>query len=403
MQRILTITGIVILFVIGAVILAGGLGGGANAYQIPSDPVLATVLLVSIMVLVVLTIALGFGLARGFGVLSKELFTKHDPDDRPAIEKRALEAADKFGNTAESALKRFGYGENQAAAPYTPGYSYKSQAENVETRQFLIGFGIVMLLLVGYAVFSQGSKWLADIQAFDPLLFGIGIGSVVVLIGATVAMGVGLAIWFQRTVEEQQKAKQLTEPAWPAAQMVELEQKIKTAPAAIKEMTFLDKSLIALNIGLLAILLGAVAVWVVPGMITVGQVDQALNPKPTEAPAGAQAIALPPGLQAELDDLPAGDAATGKKLIDEQTAPCSACHKFDSPDKLVGPSLQKIGTDAAVRKPGYPAQAYIYESITQPGAFVVPSYQDGQMPVNFKEILTAQQIADIVAYLESLK
>jgi mono/diheme cytochrome c family protein len=62
-----------------------------------------------------------------------------------------------------------------------------------------------------------------------------------------------------------------------------------------------------------------------------------------------------------------------------------------------------IGTEGATRKPGYSARAYIYESITEPGAFVVPSYQDGLMPPNFKEILSAQQIADLVAYLETLK
>lgn len=403
MQRILTITGMVVLFVIGAVFLAGGAGGGVVAYQVPSDPVLATVLLVSLVLVVGLTVAVGFGLARGFGLLSKELTTKHDPEDRPAVEKRAVAAADKLGAGAESALKRFGYGENQSATPYVPAYSYKAQAEQAETRQFLIGFGIVMVVLIGYAIFSQGAKWLAALQRADPLLLGIGIGSVVVTLGAIGAMGFGLSLWFQRTVEEQQKAAQLKEPAWPAAQLVALEHKIKTVPATITEMTFLDQSLIALNVGLLVIFLGAIAVWVLPGMIAVSQIDQALNPQPTAVPVVSVAITLPAGLQAELDKLPAGEAAAGKQLIDNQIAPCAACHNFNKPDPLIGPALQKIGAEGATRKSGYSARAYIYESIILPSAFVPPSFQDGLMPANFKEILTAQQIADVVAYLETLK
>jgi mono/diheme cytochrome c family protein len=401
-QRTLTIIGIVVLFVIGAVFLVNTAAGGGAAYQIPTDPVLATVLLVSIVVLVVLTVVVGFGLARGFGVLSKELTAKHDPDDRPDIETKALGLVERIGNGLGSFFQRFGYGENAPTAPYTPNYSYKAQDEKQETRQFLIGFGLVMLLFVGYAVVSQGPKWVVEVQKFDPLLLGIGIGSVLGMLVLVVGLGVGLAIWFQRTVEEQQKAAQLKEPAWPAAQIVELEHRIKSAPATINEMTFLDKSLIALNVGLLAIFVGAIALWVVPGMMTVSQVDQALHPKPTDVPAQAVSL-VPPELQKEIDALPAGNAAAGKQLIDDATVPCATCHKFDSPDKLVGPSLTVIGTEGATRKPGYSARAYIYESITEPGAFVVPSYQDGLMPPNFKEILSAQQIADLVAYLETLK
>ncbi len=70
---------------------------------------------------------------------------------------------------------------------------------------------------------------------------------------------------------------------------------------------------------------------------------------------------------------------------------------------IVGPSMIGVGTRAATRKPGYSAELYLYESITQPSAYVVQNFQDGLMPPNFKEVLTPQQISDIVAYLASLK
>jgi nitric oxide reductase subunit C len=67
------------------------------------------------------------------------------------------------------------------------------------------------------------------------------------------------------------------------------------------------------------------------------------------------------------------------------------------------PGDPPIGARAATRKPGYSATAYIYESITQPSAFLVPGFTDGLMPKTFKKDLTPQQIADLIAYLETLK
>lgn len=399
MQRILTIIVFVVLFAIGAVILAGGAVGTATTYGVPSDPVLAIVLVGAIIAVLVLTLVVGFGLARSFGLISSQLGVKLNADDRPEIEKRALGLVDRSGKVLGSVLSKVGYGESVAVKPYTPGYSYKADPERVETRQFLIGFGVVMLLLVGYAVVSQWQKWMVELRETDPTVLAVGAGSIVAIVGLTGALGFGLSFWFYRTVEEKDKTARLKEPAWPAAELVVLEQRVRRAPQTIKEMTFLDKSLIGLNVGLVAILLGAVGVWVVPGMLTVAQLDRVLNPWPTEAPPEVASL-VPPDLQKEIDALPPGDAARGKAGFNGQA--CHVCH-VDQPLGPPMPGDPPIGVRAAARKPGFAATAYLYESITLPNAYLVPGFPEGRMPPNFKTLLKPQEIADLIAYLESLK
>jgi type VI protein secretion system component VasK len=50
---------------------------------------------------------------------------------------------------------------------------------------------------------------------------------------------------------------------------------------------------------------------------------------------------------------------------------------------------------------GYTAQQYVLESIVVPGAYTVEGYAAGLMPANYGQITSAQDLADIVAYLNS--
>ncbi|HSR69551.1 MAG TPA: c-type cytochrome [Acidobacteriota bacterium] len=88
---------------------------------------------------------------------------------------------------------------------------------------------------------------------------------------------------------------------------------------------------------------------------------------------------------------------------------CSACHGDPSvPDSNnVGPHLGAIARQAAQRVEGLSAAQYIYQSILDPNEFISPECRDGQpctepsaMP-EYSGILTAQAMADIVAYLLS--
>lgn len=118
-------------------------------------------------------------------------------------------------------------------------------------------------------------------------------------------------------------------------------------------------------------------------------------------PTALPAPASPAELQAAFAALPAGDAAAGQTTFASQ--PCASCHSLVPDQVLVGPSLAGVGTRAETRRPGYPPELYIYESITHPSAYVVEGFQDGLMPQNFAQVLTPQQQADLIAYLLSLK
>jgi len=124
---------------------------------------------------------------------------------------------------------------------------------------------------------------------------------------------------------------------------------------------------------------------------------------------GAQAAAPTPPLR--------GDPERGKALFTTGVQPaCATCHLVrDTSDGLIGPELTHIGTTAAerVKDPGYTGSAkdaagYLRESITTPNAYIAPGCPAGAcfrdvMPQDFAQKLTTQQVADLVAYMLTLK
>jgi len=125
----------------------------------------------------------------------------------------------------------------------------------------------------------------------------------------------------------------------------------------------------------------------------------------TTAPSGA-----PIGTDLTVS-LPAGDADAGAALAQGAQGGCSACHELAA----VGPAwaasgdLQGIATRAGerIKEADYTgsattAQQYLIESIVQPNAFVVPGFDAGIMPQDYAQRLTAQQVADLIAYMETL-
>jgi mono/diheme cytochrome c family protein len=107
--------------------------------------------------------------------------------------------------------------------------------------------------------------------------------------------------------------------------------------------------------------------------------------------------------------LPQGDPAKGEKLATQHG--CVACHVTApvGPAWMASGDQPGIGTRATTRftEPGYTGHAtsseqYLFESIVNPSAFIVPNFQD-QMPKNFGEILSLQDVADLIAYLMTLK
>lgn len=114
--------------------------------------------------------------------------------------------------------------------------------------------------------------------------------------------------------------------------------------------------------------------------------------------------------------LPTGDAAHGQELFlqnaragNNSKLPCVACHSLNPGEIKVGPSLAGVASRAATREPGKSAEQYLRESIQQPNAFIVPDdpkYQangKSAMPEGLGNGMTDQDLADLIAYLLTLK
>ena len=97
-----------------------------------------------------------------------------------------------------------------------------------------------------------------------------------------------------------------------------------------------------------------------------------------------------------------GDPNNGQSLYTGALA-CSACHA----NAAVAPPTEGTFTRAentrlqAPELAGYTVEHYLIESILVPNAYIAPGYPGNAMPQNFGERLSAQDLVDLVAYLES--
>jgi len=109
--------------------------------------------------------------------------------------------------------------------------------------------------------------------------------------------------------------------------------------------------------------------------------------------------------------LPAGEAGRGKSLS-EAGLGCSGCHVLTAvgPKWLAEGGVAGIGTRAESRfqAAGYAGKAnsaeqYLFESIVLPNTSVVEGFQPNLMPQNYADRLSAQDMADLIAYMLSLR
>ena len=78
---------------------------------------------------------------------------------------------------------------------------------------------------------------------------------------------------------------------------------------------------------------------------------------------------------------------------------CSACHTLSAAKATgkVGPNLDNLVAYAKTAK--QPLEAFVQQSIVDPGKYVQPGYSDGIMPTNFGQSLTKEQLDHLVAFL----
>ena len=99
---------------------------------------------------------------------------------------------------------------------------------------------------------------------------------------------------------------------------------------------------------------------------------------------------------------PQSTVAQGEALAQENG--CTACHAKDR-ERLVGPGWGGIHGSAVTLADGSTLErddAYLTQSILDPDAKVVAGFEPGSMP-SFAEMLDADQVAAIVAYIRSLE
>lgn len=111
---------------------------------------------------------------------------------------------------------------------------------------------------------------------------------------------------------------------------------------------------------------------------------------------------------AELETL-SGDPINGQQLynglslaLDGGALGCVGCHNGQSAPQVQGTWTRTH--DERLQDPalaGYSVTRYLVESIVHPNAYIAPDYVANLMPDNYGKRLNAQQLADLVAYLES--
>ena len=137
--------------------------------------------------------------------------------------------------------------------------------------------------------------------------------------------------------------------------------------------------------------------------------------EPGAAPKAPEAAVAPVdsvGTDLTTPELPLGDTPAGEELA--TTLGCTACHILTDvgPTWLAEaePNGEGIGARAAARigasdysGTAATAEQYLREAIVLPDAFVVEGYPPSTMVMNYGEQLDAQNVADLIAYMMTLR
>lgn len=115
-------------------------------------------------------------------------------------------------------------------------------------------------------------------------------------------------------------------------------------------------------------------------------------------PAAAPALPRTGDFAKIVSELPAGNADNGTKLYNAKG--CVGCHSLEQGKRLVGPTFYNVYEDAKNQVPGMEPDAYLYQSIVDPNAHIVTTYQSGLMPATFSSQFTPQEMADMLAWFK---
>jgi mono/diheme cytochrome c family protein len=111
---------------------------------------------------------------------------------------------------------------------------------------------------------------------------------------------------------------------------------------------------------------------------------------------------VPEALALTGDVTPEALAAAGERIYNGAGG-CTACHGLGTraPNLLTDHAGQgPIGARCGSRRPGMDCKSYLYESLTNPGAFLVPGF--GNIMPDMRRQLADDQVWAVVAYLQSV-
>ena len=140
-----------------------------------------------------------------------------------------------------------------------------------------------------------------------------------------------------------------------------------------------------------------------------GGVPPETEEPPTEEPPATESPVTEPATPAAAP-ASGGLAAAGRQIFitgsgEGAATPCVTCHTIEGMPEAVGmlgPDQTHIGTDAANRKPGVSAEAYIRESIREPELFIAEGVEratPGLMLTAITAGLTDADVDALVAFL----
>ena len=128
--------------------------------------------------------------------------------------------------------------------------------------------------------------------------------------------------------------------------------------------------------------------------------DPNTPPGPTECSANPDCVAGLGTTREIAASLPVGDAANGGTLYSANG--CIGCHLGGAAGPDLAGTYARVEADRLTLEQyaGWTADEYVITAILYPNHYVVDTYVAGVMPQTFGQLLTAQQLADIVAYIK---
>ena len=91
----------------------------------------------------------------------------------------------------------------------------------------------------------------------------------------------------------------------------------------------------------------------------------------------------------------------GKAIFNDPNMGCFLCHTINGAGGTRGPNLSHVASIASQRRPGMSAEDYLRESINNPGAYVVPTFDNIMPPISQR--LSAEELNNLIEYLKTLK